>query len=162
MSNTRFPTLLHLGATYGLTLTVAACLHYCPAAHQACLLKNVDGNTPIEISRKLGRHEITKCLQDFQVTSKILDKELIMNDLMVITCILRSSITGQRSACKWLDVFLNIFPFFGRRIINFTLSFIRKEFLLFPSIRTAKLFATVPGIPVHVTKSAQHEKSRLT
>lgn len=66
VSNTRFPTLLHLGATYGLTLTVAACLHYCPAAHQACLLKNVDGNTPIEISRKLGSHEITKCLQDFQ------------------------------------------------------------------------------------------------
>ncbi|PFX16105.1 Phosphoinositide 3-kinase adapter protein 1 [Stylophora pistillata] len=66
ISNNKFPTLLHLGATHGLPSTVALCLQYCPAAHQACLLKNVDGNTPIEIARKLGRHEIAKCLQNFQ------------------------------------------------------------------------------------------------
>lgn len=140
MSNTRFPTLLHLGATYGLTLTVAACLHYCPAAHQACLLKNVDGNTPIEISRKLGSHEITKCLQDFQVTSKILDKELTMNDQMVITCILRSSITGQRSACKWVRRISKQFSFLWKEDYQFYPFFHKKRISPVPFHKDSETF----------------------
>ncbi|XP_078374057.1 uncharacterized protein LOC144657583 isoform X1 [Oculina patagonica] len=65
-SNTKYPTLIHFGAAHRLPLTVAACLRYCPAARQACALKNKDGMCPKEIAVKHEHYELSEDLQDFQ------------------------------------------------------------------------------------------------
>ncbi|XP_078374517.1 phosphoinositide 3-kinase adapter protein 1-like [Oculina patagonica] len=65
-SNTKYPTLIHFGAAHRLPLTVAACLRYCPAARQACALKNKDGMCPKELAVKHEHYELSEDLQDFQ------------------------------------------------------------------------------------------------
>ena len=67
-SNTKYPTLIHFGAAYGLPLTVAACLQYCPVARQACALRNKDGMYPKEIAEKHGHYKIAADIQCYQVT----------------------------------------------------------------------------------------------
>ena len=63
-----YPTLIHFGAAQGLKRTVAACLQHCPAARQACALRNKDGMCPRELAEKYGYFEVSEDLEDFEVT----------------------------------------------------------------------------------------------
>ncbi|KAJ7393447.1 toll-like receptor 7 signaling pathway [Desmophyllum pertusum] len=82
-SSTKYPTLVHFGAAHGLPLTVAACLQHCPAALQACALKNIDGMRPVEMAVKHGHYELSEDIQDFESNKQRYEKKTLSTHVAV-------------------------------------------------------------------------------
>lgn len=64
-SDSEHPTLLHFACKYGLTNLCQVLLTY-PGAHEACSLKNYEGQRPYNLAQNLGFRELADEIRKFQ------------------------------------------------------------------------------------------------
>ncbi|XP_067038678.1 uncharacterized protein [Acropora muricata] len=64
-SDSELPTLLHFACKYGLTNLCQVLLMY-PGAHEACSLKNYEGQRPYNMAENLGFYELADEIRKFQ------------------------------------------------------------------------------------------------
>lgn len=64
-SDSEHPTLLHFACKYGLTKLCQVLLTY-PGAHEACSLKNYEGQRPYNLAENLGFHKLAAEIRKFQ------------------------------------------------------------------------------------------------
>ncbi|KAK2563947.1 Phosphoinositide 3-kinase adapter protein 1 [Acropora cervicornis] len=64
-SDSELPTLLHFACKYGLTNLCQVLLMY-PGAHEACSLKNYEGQRPCNLAENLGFYELADEIRKFQ------------------------------------------------------------------------------------------------